>query len=246
MRPATAEESVYFHNDVFGAPILVGLLSNYLGARVLEVGAGVGCVTQELALVAQSVVSIEPNKPLFEELRRKTSHLSNVTCLNITLEEFVLSRSSSTSRQQQFDSVVYINVLEHIEDDVRELTLASEVLSSIGRVLIVVPAHDWLYSKVDRLSGHFRRYSRSGLVAQLRQAGLRPTRLEYFDSVGLLPYLVVYKWLRSTAVSGTNAVVYSKLILPVSRVLHRMSRGRLIGKNLVAVAAMANAAQPGA
>jgi SAM-dependent methyltransferase len=242
MHPAKAEESVYFHNDESGSKILVRILERDIGKTILEVGAGVGCVTRELALVAHSVVSLEPNRTLFEELRRKTSQLSNVTCLNVTLEEFVRTRSSPTVPLQKFDSVVYINVLEHIEHDARELTLAREVLSSVGRVLIVVPAHSWLYSKVDRLSGHFRRYSRSGLTARLRQAGLRPMRLEYFDSVGLLPYLVMYKLLRSTAVSGTNAFVYSKLILPVSKVLHRLSRGRLVGKNLVAVAELAEAA----
>ena len=154
----------------------------------------------------------------------------------MTLDEFVQSQSESIDGGRQFDSVVYINVLEHIESDSRELSLARKVLAPSGRVLIVVPAHRWLYSKVDRLSGHFRRYSKSSLRSTLRQAHLRPSRLEYFDSVGLLPYLVIYKWLRSTAVAGTNAVVYSRVVLPISNVLHRLTRGRLIGKNLIAVA----------
>ena len=236
MDPTSANEPTYYHNDVFGSRILVKLLASSLGEQVLEVGAGAGYVTQELASGRQSVVAIEPNQTLFTQLQAKVAHLPNVTVLNMTLDEFVESRYESIDGGRQFDSVVYINVLEHIESDSGELSLARKVLAPSGRVLIVVPAHRWLYSKVDRLSGHFRRYSKSSLRSTLRQAHLRPSRLEYFDSVGLLPYLVIYKWLRSTAVAGTNAVVYSRVVLPISNVLHRLTRGRLIGKNLIAVA----------
>ena len=236
MQPAAAEDSLYYHNDESASKILVQILNRQLGQSVLEVGAGEGCITQELANAAQQVVAIEPNQKLFTELRQKTSRLSNVTTLQMTLEEYVRQCGSSTENRQGFDSVVYINVLEHIEQDATELRLATEVLSPTGQVLLVVPAHRWLFSKVDRLSGHFRRYSRSGLAALLRQVGLRPVSIRYFDSVGLLPYLIIYKWLRSTAVSGTNAFLYSRIILPVSRVLYQLSHGRLVGKNLIAVA----------
>jgi hypothetical protein len=60
--------------------------------------------------------------------------------------------------------------------------------------------------------------------------------MRYFDSIGLVPYLVLYKWLRSTATTGTNATIYSRLIMPISYFIYRVLRGRLIGKNLIAVA----------
>lgn len=234
--PASAADSVYYHNDETGSRILVRMLKSKLGNTVLEVGAGAGFVTQELARQGQSVVALEPNVVLFDELRERTAHLSNVTALKLTLSEFARYQSAEPDIPRFFDSVVYINVLEHIEHDGKELTLAKDVLSRNGRVLIVVPAHRWLYSKVDRLTGHFRRYSKSALSSLLGQAGLHPTSIHYFDSVGLLPYLVIYKCLRSTAVSGTNAVIHSRLILPISSLLYQVSRGRLIGKNLIAVA----------
>ena len=236
VKPVAAKDSVYFHNDESGSRILVQILNRHLGHSVLEVGAGVGCITQELARVTRDIVALEPNQTLFNELREKTAHLPNVTSLNMTLEDFVRNESLSINSRRRFDSIVYINVLEHIESDVHELTLARDVLSPSGRVLVVVPAHQWLYSEVDRLSGHFRRYSKSGLAAILRESGLNPVSVHYFDSVGLLPYLVIYRWFRSTAVSGTNAVVYSRVILPVSKFLHRLTGGRLVGKNLIAVA----------
>ena len=138
-----------------------------------------------------------------------------------------------------FDAVVYINVLEHIEHDGAELALATSLLRPGGRVLIVVPAHQWLYAKVDRLTGHFRRYSKKSLLTVTRDNGLQIESMRYFDSVGLVPYLVLYKWLRSTATTGTSATIYSRVIMPISYLIYRVFRGRLIGKNLIAVAAVA-------
>lgn len=69
----------------------------------------------------------------------------------------------------------------------------------------------------------------------IKSAGFQVSDVRYFDTVGLVPYLIVYRWLRSTRTDGTNAVVYSRLILPLSALLYRLSGGRLIGKNLIAV-----------
>ena len=62
------------------------------------------------------------------------------------------------------DSIVYINVLEHVEDDQTELRMAHSVLASGGRLLVFVPAHEWLMSRFDRKLGHFRRYTRESLT----------------------------------------------------------------------------------
>jgi len=228
---------VYYHNDIFGSRVLVQLLSRFLGGRVLEVGAGVGHITAQLAAHAREVVAIEPNRTLFAELQENTNHLSNVTAFNMTLEQFTQSHGAALRKSMvDFDSVVYINVLEHIADDKQELSRAKALLVHSGRLLIVVPAHQWLYSRVDRLTGHFRRYSRHGLRQLIESSGLRCEHLRYFDSIGLVPYLVLYKWFRSVATTGANANIYSRLILPLSLGIYRATAGQLIGKNLVAVA----------
>jgi FkbM family methyltransferase len=235
--PASAEDSVYYHNDIHGSQILVQILRRFLGGRILEVGAGVGHITTQLAAQAQEVVAIEPSRTLFTELQEKTRNLPNVTVFNMTLEQFTHSHGSTpTTTMATFNSIVYVNVLEHIADDEQELSRAKALLVHSGRLLIVVPAHQWLYSKVDRLTGHFRRYSRRGLLQLIASSGLRCEHLRYFDSIGLIPYLVLYRWFRSVATTGANASIYSRLILPLSLGTYRATAGRLIGKNLVAVA----------
>jgi ubiquinone/menaquinone biosynthesis C-methylase UbiE len=234
---ASAEEAIYYHNDIFGSRLLVRILQQHLAGTALEVGAGGGAVTRALSTHCTSVTALEPNKELHSTLAQTTSDLSNVTTRNEFLQSYVQSLAGKPSDQRQgFDAIVYINVLEHIADDLAELSLATSVLKPDGRVLIVVPAHQWLYAKVDRLTGHHRRYSKRGLQSAITRSGLRVETIRYFDTVGLLPYYLIYKLLRSTSTAGTNAVIYSRIIMPISYLLYRFSNGRLVGKNLVAVA----------
>jgi SAM-dependent methyltransferase len=234
---ASAEEAIYYHNDIFGSRLLIRILQQHLAGTVLEVGAGGGAVTRALSPHCTAVLALEPNEELHTSLARQTSDLSNVSTKNEFLQRYVQSiATGSTDLQQQFDAIVYINVLEHIAEDLTELSLAKSVLKPDGRVLIVVPAHQWLYARVDRLTGHHRRYSKRGLQNAITRSGLHVESLRYFDAVGLLPYFVIYKLLRSTSTEGTNAVIYSRVIMPISYLLYRLTNGRLIGKNLVAVA----------
>jgi len=234
--PVDAAEVVYYHNDVFGSAILVRIVASHIGESVLEVGAGAGFITRELAKRARRIVALEPTSGPHSQLAENIASLPNVIAHQQTLRSFVSEGNRASQAILGFDSVVYINVLEHIENDVAELGLAKSALNSGGRVVIVVPAHQWLYSKVDRLTGHFRRYSKRSLRDVVQAAGLQMVDIRYFDTVGLIPYLVIYKLLRSTQTDGANATVYSRLILPVSALLYRLSGGRLIGKNLIAVA----------
>lgn len=237
--PASAEEPAYYHNEVFGSRILVRILRKSLGQRVLEVGAGVGHITEQLARHAREIVALEPNKVLFEQLRQRTRGLANVTTLNMTLDEYVKAQDTAAAiSPAEFDSIIYVNVLEHIHDDVEELAQVRELLGPGGHALIIVPAHQWLYAKVDRLTGHHRRYSRRSLHHTITTAGLQTRSIRFFDTVGLIPYLVIYKWLRSTATSGTNATLYSRVVLPLSLAFFHVSHGFLIGKNLVGIATL--------
>ena len=237
MSPNSSSDMAYYHNDVYGSKLLVKIFGSLLHGRVLEVGAGAGHVTIELAKRSKQVVAVEPTPSLFTELRERTLPLSNVSVIHGTLRDYVQrEKASSDASNSLFDAIVYVNVLEHIEDDVTELSLAKELLRPSGFVIIVVPAHQWLYARVDQLTGHFRRYSKRTMTNVVSSSGLTLHSLRYFDSVGLVPYLVLYKWLRNVSTSGTNATIYSRVIMPISYMIFVLFRGRLLGKNLVAIA----------
>jgi len=144
--------------------------------------------------------------------------------------------SNQISIDEKFDSIVIVNVLEHIEDDIQELKIAKKVLSSDGKIVIFVPAMPALYGSMDAISGHFRRYRRSELEAVIRAAGLQIESVRYFDPIGVLPYWLSYRVLNRQTLGTSSVALYDKIIIPVSIFLSRLIRSRGLGKNLLMVA----------
>jgi len=133
-----------------------------------------------------------------------------------------------------WDSIAYINVLEHIADDAAELQLAHSVLRPGGTLLVFVPALQWLYSDFDRSIGHVRRYHREPLARLVRTCGFEILRLRYFDIAGVLPWLVTMVWPRGR-LRPASVRLYDRLVTPVMRRIERVFEPP-IGKNLLLVA----------
>src|SRR5262249_3050661 len=118
----------------------------------------------------------------------------------------------------QFDAVAYIDVLEHIERDADELALAARHLRPGGVLIVVAPAHPWLFSPFDAAIGHHRRYTRHAL----RQVGPRELeleRLDYLDSVGLLASATNRLLLQTSQPTSHQIFVWDAFMVPVSRCL---------------------------
>jgi len=129
-----------------------------------------------------------------------------------------------------------LNVLEHIEDDLGALRALRAAMVPGGRMLIYVPAFPVLFSAMDRLVGHVRRYRRAELAAKLAAAGFVVERIAHADSLGFFAALVFRLLARGEGLPGERSIVlYDRLVFPLSRLLDRVTGG-LIGKNLFAVA----------
>jgi SAM-dependent methyltransferase len=208
--------------------IILGELLPHVGPRVLEVGAGLGLVTEQLVDAGRTVTALEPDPSLHSRIGARGA---GATVLNATL--------ASSGLEGPFDTVLYVNVLEHIEDDTAELAGARGLLAPGGNVVIFVPAMPSLWGTMDAVSGHFRRYRRRELATVVRAAGLRPQVVRNYDPVGIAPYWLAYRVLRRKVLGGAAVGAYDKLIIPASRAVSRLSRGRGPGKNLVAVGSSA-------
>ena len=204
----------------------------YLRGRILEVGAGTGTITR--ALVERdpqvSIVSLEPAANMFAHLEPYAALAPQVVARNQTLAEYGSDAAGS------FDAVLYINVLEHIADDEKEIAMAATALRPGGALLVFGPAHEFLYSELDHKAGHYRRYSLRRLRRLAAAEGLRVLALHYFDLLGVLPYLVAYTWLRRTTIGSSTMWGYDRLIVPVSRALQRVLPHPPAGKNVILVA----------
>ncbi len=133
----------------------------------------------------------------------------------------------------QFDTILYIDVLEHIEDDFGELAAAGKLLLPGGRLVVLAPAWQWLFSPFDTAIGHFRRYNRAGLRG-LNPPGLSVAESFYFDSAGLIAVLANRFFLRSTMPTASQIQIWDRLLVPVSRIFDRAA-GNMLGKSVVVV-----------
>ncbi len=216
-------KSVRFHRW------MASMLRPAIGVDVLEVGAGIGTMTRALAETYPKahIMSIEPDPALFALLNERVAG-SRVETATLSTHEL--------EHQRQFDSVLYVNVLEHIEDHVGELQRAASLLRPGGHIGIIVPALPRLYGSLDAKTGHFRRYQKQALRQVAEQAGFVVTDLHYFDAVGVLPYWASIKVGSMPALSDRTTYLFDNILVPMSKVAHKLWKQIPIGKNLLMVA----------
>ena len=191
----------------------------YLRGDVLEVGAGLGANTQPLRAQATAVrrwVCLEPDSRLLEQLRASLSspgaERANIEARPGTVE--------SLNDGEQFDAILYIDVLEHIPDDALEVRRASGRLRAGGHLIVLSPAHQWLFSPFDKAIGHYRRYTRKSMRQTAK--GIDRLRLErcwYLDACGLFASTANKLVLRQAMPTLSQILFWDRVLVPGSRVL---------------------------
>jgi cyclopropane fatty-acyl-phospholipid synthase-like methyltransferase len=204
-------------------------LEPYLGGEVLEVGAGLGGTTRLLCRGHERRwVCLEPDAALAERLGQAIRDGKVPRPCEVmvgTLEQI--------ARPANFDTLLYIDVLEHIPDDRGELVRAAQCLRPGGHVLALSPAHQWLYTPFDQAIGHCRRYTKKTLAA-LTPDGLELVRLIYLDSVGLLASLGNRLVLKSAMPTSKQIAVWDKFLVRLSRIVDPLL-AYTVGKSVVGV-----------
>ena len=163
-------------------------IAPYLGRRVCEVGAGIGNMSVLIAESGPEQLVLTDVDPAYREILQSRFAGSP----NVAIEHLVLPDYSAGSRfeRYQLDTVVALNVLEHISDDVEALRSMAGMLQAGGRAIVLVPAFQQLFGTLDRELGHARRYTRQSLTRRMGQAGFRVDRAFYFNLVGTLGWWV--------------------------------------------------------
>jgi SAM-dependent methyltransferase len=201
----------------------------YLRGDVLEVGAGLGANTALLLSGEQtSWTCLEPDADLARRIEGTFGGQATtppVRVLNCTVADL--------APEEQFDAALYVDVLEHIEDDQAEIRHTDTHLRPGGHLIVVAPAHQSLFTEFDRAIGHYRRYSRASLAALIPDH-FRVARLVYLDSVGLLASSANRLLLHQALPTLRQILAWDRLIVPASRVVDRLVGYRL-GKSVVGV-----------
>jgi ubiquinone/menaquinone biosynthesis C-methylase UbiE len=204
-------------------------LEPYLGNEVLEVGAGIGATTKLLCRGQQQRwVCLEPDAQLADILGDSISDGRLPACC-----QHVVGTLEQVSGDRPFDTLIYIDVLEHIEDDRGELIRATHYLEPGGHVLVLSPAHQWLYTPFDESIGHYRRYTKKTLAA-LTPPDCELERLRYLDSIGLFASLGNRFLLKSAMPNPKQILIWDKLLVPLSRMVDPLL-AYSVGKSVLGV-----------
>lgn len=213
---------------------ILDMFRPYLGKRWVEVGAGTGLFSEMLLGCKPERLSLVEPSGMVSALRQKFRLEPSVDIHHATFAGCIPEMTSFRP-----DSILYINVLEHIEDDDDELKHAFDTLHNRGRAFIFVPALEFLLGPFDRSIGHLRRYRKSALEQKCRRAGFEIVLSKYFDAAGVLPWWIKYKLLGSGTLSARSVHLYDKYCVPVVRLIEKFMTPPL-GKNILLVAEKRN------
>jgi SAM-dependent methyltransferase len=202
------------------------LIRPYLGEHVLEIGAGHGELTERLRRDAK-VTATDLSKRCVDELALRFAGCPEVEVLQADV-------AALGAEDRKFDSVVLINVLEHIDDDADALADLREVLKPGGRLCVFVPAFEGLYSEFDRRIGHRRRYRRSRLVSTFDRAGLGVIEARYVNTVGAVAWWLFSRQLGQVPTQRWSVRLYDKVAVPVIRRLEE-DRAPRFGQSLLCI-----------
>jgi len=201
-------------------------LRPWLGDRVLEIGSGIGNLS-EFLLDRSRVVLSDTDSFYLDRLRERFARHPHVSVVELRLPEFAGDLLSD-----RLDTVICLNVLEHVRDDMLSLSTVYRLLQPGGRLVLLVPALPALYGSLDRALGHFRRYTAEELRHIFAATGFRTRHLEYFNLAGVPGWWFTGRVLRRTLIP-TGALRWYDALVPLFQ-LERFLPWR-VGQSLIAV-----------
>lgn len=176
-----------------------------LRGDILEVGCGIGNFTNTLASFGK-VWAFDINNEYVKQTKKLVLGKVLVGFGDVENGKYFFN-------DQKFDTVVCLNVLEHIKSDSAALNNLFKLLKREGRLILLVPAHQFLYGEIDKSIGHFRRYTKSQLISKLKQIGFKIVSLRSLNFLGALGWFIAGKVLKLNTVGETNIKIFN-LIAP--------------------------------
>jgi SAM-dependent methyltransferase len=212
---------------------LFATVSPFLGQRILEVGPGFGDLADRIRDTGRSYFAIYSNESVIKRLSDMRPHDAESFFVGDVTEARCRARLQSLG----CDTVLSFNVIEHVEDDLGLLRAIGAIVPG-GRVVVFVPALPALFGSFDRAVGHYRRYLRASLMAQMSNAGLKLKSCRYFNALGALSWFVATRILRLNPHQGStkrSIRIYDRFVIPVARTLDPFFAS-IAGQSLLAVA----------
>lgn len=187
----------------------LSLINKYIGNKILEVGPGRGEIIDNFVKDKNKKIYLaDIDKDLCKILEGKFNG-KNVKIINSDIKTI----------DEKFETILYMDVIEHIEKDEDEVKNAIKKLEQNGYLINIVPAFQFLYSSFDKDVGHYRRYNKESFIKLAEKNNVKIVELKYFDSIGFL-ILCLSKFLK---IRGNNKTKFGiqlwNFLMPISRLL---------------------------
>lgn len=175
----TMDEAVWYNRWVFS------FVKKHLGKKILEIGAGIGSFTKLLKEVGD-VTAVEINRKYISDLRKGYNR-------DVQIGFGDIDKNIYFFRGRKFDSLVCMNVLEHVYNDENALQNMYSLLKPRGKIILLIPAHRILFSNFDSALGHFRRYSKKEISEKLKKVGFNRISVRYLNWLGAIGWFFLLK-----------------------------------------------------
>jgi len=221
--PETVTER--FDNANFHINYCLSFIKKYLRGNILEVGAGCGSFTKNyLDKIKNSKITLtELDKKNIADLKKRFENYKNIEIAHKDIGEI----------QKKFDTIMYLHVLEHIKDDSKEIESAIERLNEGGTLIFMVPAHQKIYSNLDKAVGHYRRYEIDFFKKKL--FSLERINLKYLDTMGYFLYFLNKIFFKNeTFPSKSKIFIWDKIFTPITIIIDFLL-GYKFGKCILAI-----------
>jgi hypothetical protein len=200
------------------------LIKKYFKNKIFEVGAGIGSFTRNYNDSYKEIYLSDLDKNNYLVLKKKFSKKKNIKINNQKINKI----------NKKFNTIIYLNVLEHIKKDKREINLAISKLNSGGHLIILVPAHQKLYSKFDKAIGHCKRYN-INFFKNNKFKNAKVEKLIYLDMVGYFLYFCNKIFFKEEIYpSKIKVFLWDKFFSPITIVLDFITNYKY-GKNVLCV-----------
>ncbi len=211
MNKYIGNELSLFENAINWKKYYSKILNKYISGEVVEVGAGLGGTTTFLQNEkCKSWICLEPDNDLSKIIEEKINKgiIPNfTTVVNGTIENI----------EERKDTIIYIDVIEHIENDKHELESAMNLLNKNGNLLIIVPAYNFLFNNFDKAIGHFRRYDKE-MIKNIIPKNSKIEKIVYLDSLGFFTSLLNKFILKQDSPNIKQIKLWDSVLIPISKI----------------------------